>query len=162
MKARPVSSRAPLRMWSLLGRAASWLAPKSKLDPPSANACHTGLCGCHQGRPTFRTAANYPTGTGVNEQASLSPTKCQQNAMVSRPAWPPRRCPVRGQPGAAGLPVAMGCWSAAYGSGNGRRLGAFWRRSRSQEAGSRTGRTIANCGRRAITMAIFSDPENPG
>jgi DNA invertase Pin-like site-specific DNA recombinase len=37
-----------------------------------------------------------------------------------------------------------GCWPAAYGPGNGRGLGAFWRRSSSQAAGSSMGRTIAN------------------
>jgi uncharacterized protein YjbI with pentapeptide repeats len=36
------------------------------------------------------------------------------------------------------------CWPAAYGSGNGCELGAFWRRSSSQAAGSRTGSTNAN------------------
>ena len=61
-------------------------------------------------------------------------------------------------PEAIGLPVAMGCWSAAYVPGYGRGLGVFWRRSSSQAAGSRMGRTIANSTRRASRCAIRKPP----
>ena len=74
------------------------------MDPPSANARHTGLCGCHQRRPTFRTAANCPTGTGANEQASPKPDK-----MSAERDGQPTRAAAGTLSQSAGSPARPGC-----------------------------------------------------
>lgn len=69
MRAEPERIRNHMRMRSLPGRAASWLAPRINEHPPSANARRAGLLvACHHSHLAIRTAAQTPPqGTGANE-----------------------------------------------------------------------------------------------